>query len=118
MSDRFVADYAARTRDSEPLGWAAEAHASLYAYKQAIEKANSAETEAVIAALTGLTWDTVTGPRTMRAEDNQAIKDVELVYLEPAATDKGYKVSQYVKVDGKTVIFPPTPGRKLTLRTA
>ncbi|RCW69432.1 ABC transporter substrate-binding protein [Pseudorhodoferax soli] len=118
MSDRFVADYAARTRDSEPLGWAAEAHASLYAYKQAIEKAKSAETEAVIAALKGLTWDTVTGPRTMRAEDNQAIKDVELVYLEPAATDKGYKVSQYVKVDGKTVIFPPTPGRKLTLRTA
>ena len=54
----------------------------------------------------------------MRAEDNQAIKDVELVYLEPATTDKGYKVSQYVKVDGKTVIFPPTPGKKLTLRTA
>lgn len=118
LSDRFVADYAAKTRDSEPLGWAAEAHASLYAYKQAIEKARSTDTEAVIAALKGLTWDTVTGPRTMRAEDNQAIKDVELVYLEPATTDKGYKVSQYVKVDGKTVIFPPTPGKKLTLRTS
>lgn len=118
LSDRFVADYAAKTRDSEPLGWAAEAHASLYAYKQAIEKARSTDTEAVIAALKGLTWDTVTGPRTMRAEDNQAIKDVELVYLEPATTDKGYKVAQYVKVDGKTVIFPPTPGKKLTLRTA
>lgn len=118
MSDRFVADYATKTRDNEPLGWAAEAHASMYAYKQAIEKAKSTETEAVIAALKGLTWDTVTGPRTMRTEDNQAIKDVELVYIEPANTDKGYKVSQYVKVDGKTVIFPPTPGKKLTLRTA
>ena len=118
LSDRFVADYAAKTGDAEPLGWAAEAHASLLAYKQAIEKAKSTDTEAVIAALKGLTWDTVTGPRTMRAEDNQAIKDVELVYLEPATTDKGYKVSQYVKVDGKTVIFPPTPGKKLTLRTS
>ena len=118
MSDRFVADYLAKTKDAEPLGWAAEAHASLYAFKQAIEKGKSSETAAVIASLKGLTWDTVTGPRTMRAEDNQAIKDVELVYLEPATTDKGYKVTQYVKVDGKTVIFPATPGKKLTLRTA
>lgn len=117
MSDRFVADYLAKTKDPEPLGWAAEAHASIYALKKSIEKAKSTETAAVIANLKGLTWDTVTGPRTMRAEDNQAIKDVELVYIEPANTDKGYKVSQYVKVDGKTVIFPPTPGKKLVLRT-
>jgi branched-chain amino acid transport system substrate-binding protein len=118
MSDRFVADYLAKTKDAEPLGWAAESHASIYALKQAVEKAKSTETPAVIASLKGLTWDTVTGPRTMRAEDNQAIKDVELVYIEPAAGDKGYKVTQYVKVDGKSVIFPPTPGKKLTLRTA
>lgn len=118
MSDRFVADYLAKTKDPEPLGWAAESHASIYALKQAVEKAKSTETPAVIASLKGLTWDTVTGPRTMRAEDNQAIKDVELVYIEPAAGDKGYKVTQYVKVDGKSVIFPPTPGKKLTLRTA
>lgn len=118
ISDRFVADYLAKTKDAEPLGWAAEAHASIYALKQAIEKGKSTQTAAVIANLKGLTWETVTGPRTMRAEDNQAIKDVELVYIEPAATEKGYKVSQYVKVDGKTVIFPATPGKKLTLRTA
>lgn len=117
ISDRFVADYTARTKDPEPLGWAAEAHASLYALLKAIEKGKSTDTEAVIANLKGLTWDTVTGPRTMRAEDNQAIKDVELVYLEPADDAKGYKVAQYVKVDGKSVLFPPTPGKKLQLRT-
>ncbi|MGB3069905.1 MAG: ABC transporter substrate-binding protein [Ottowia sp.] len=118
MSDRFVADYLAKTKDPEPLGWAAEAHASLYAYKQAIEKAKSTDTAAVIAALTGLTWETVTGIRTMRAEDNQAIKDVELVYIEPASNAKGYKVSNYTKIAGKTVLFPATPGKKLNLRTA
>lgn len=118
LSDKFVADYFAKTKDAEPLGWAAEAHAAIYALQKAIEKGKSADTAAVIANLKGLTWDTVTGPRTMRAEDNQAIKDVELVYIEPAATDKGYKVTQYVKIDGKTVIFPPTPGKKLVLRSA
>lgn len=118
MSDRFVADYLAKTKDAEPLGWAAEAHSAIYALAKAIEKGKSAETASVIANLKGLTWDTVTGPRLMRAEDNQAVKDVELVFIEPANTDKGYAVTQYVKVDGKSVLLPPTPGQKLKLRTA
>jgi branched-chain amino acid transport system substrate-binding protein len=118
MSDRFVADFIAKTKDPEPLGWAAEAHAGIYALVKAIEKGKSTETRSVIANLKGLTWDTVTGPRHMRAEDNQTVKDVELVYLEPAPTEKGYTVTQYIKVDGKTVILPPTPGKKLILRTA
>ena len=118
MSDRFVADYLAKTKDPEPLGWAAEAHAAMYALAKAIEKGKSTDTAAVIGNLKGLTWDTVTGPRYMRPEDNQAVKDVELVFIEPANTEKGYAVSQYVKVDGKLVILPPAPGQKLKLRTA
>jgi len=118
MSDRFVADYLAKTRDPEPLGWAAEAHSAVYALARAIDKGRSADTPSVIRNLKGLTWDTVTGSRTMRAEDNQAVKDVELVYIEPDNTEKGYKVAQYIKVDGRTSILPPAPGQKLKLRTA
>lgn len=118
ISDRFVADYLAKTKDPEPLGWAAEAHSAIYALARAIEKGRSVETGSVIRNLKGLTWDTVTGPRHMRTEDNQAVKDVELVYIEPANTEKGYTVAQYIKVDGKTSILPPSPGQKLKLRTA
>lgn len=118
MSDRFVADYLAKTKDPEPLGWAAEAHSAIYALARAAEKGKSTETKSMIASLKGLTWDTVTGPRTMRAEDNQAVKDVELVFLEPASGEKGYAVTQYVKVDGKASILPPAPGQKLRLRSA
>jgi branched-chain amino acid transport system substrate-binding protein len=118
MSDRFLADYQAKTKDPEPLGWAAEAHAAVYALARAIEKGKSTETKSVIANLKGLTWDTVTGPRFMRPEDNQVVKDVELVFLEPANTDKGYAVKEYVKVDGKSSIMPATPGQKMKLRTA
>lgn len=116
LSDRFIADYTAKTKDPEPMGWAAEAHAGLYALAKAIEKAKSTESKAVIANLKGLTWDSVTGPRTIRPEDNQAIKDTELVFLEPADTEKGYRVKEYVKVDGKSVIFPPSPGKAMTFR--
>jgi len=116
MSDRFIADYTAKTKDAEPMGWAAEAHSAIYALARAIEKGKSAESKAVIQNLKGLTWDTVTGPRTLRPEDNQAIKDTELVFIEPANTEKGYQVTQYVKVDGRSVIFPPSPGKAMTFR--
>lgn len=116
LSDRFIADYTAKTKDSEPMGWAAEAHAGVYALVKAIEKGKSTETKALIGNLKGLTWDSVTGPRTIRPEDNQAIKDTELVFLEPANTEKGYRVAEYVKVDGKSVIFPPSPGKAMSFR--
>lgn len=116
LSDRFIADYTAKTKDSEPMGWAAEAHAGIYALAKAIEKGKSTDTKALITNLKGLTWDSVTGPRTIRPEDNQAIKDTELVFLEPANTEKGYRVAEYVKVDGKSVIFPPAPGKAMTFR--
>lgn len=118
LSDRFIADYTAKTKDSEPMGWAAEAHAGIYAFAKAIEKAKSTETKPLIAALKGLTWDSVTGSRFIRPEDNQAIKDTELVFLEPADTEKGYRVKEYVKVDGKSVIFPPSPGKAMVFRKA
>ena len=118
ISDRFVADYTAKTKDPEPLGWAAEAHAAIYALAKAIEKGRCTGTKAVIDNLKGLTRDTATGQRYMRPQDNQAVKDVELVFVEPANTEKGYSVTQYIKVDGKSVILPALPGQKLKLRTA
>lgn len=118
MSTSFVADYLAKFKNAEPMGWAAEAHASVYALAKAIEKGKSTETKSVIANLKGLTWDTVSGPRTVRAEDNQGVKDIELIYVEPAEGEKGYRVKEYIRVDGKSVLFPPTPGKKLSLRTA
>lgn len=116
LSVKFLADYLAKTKDPEPLGWAAEAHASIYMLKMAIEKGKSSQTKAVIDNLKGLTWDTVTGPRTMRPEDNQAIKDVEIVHIVADAGEKGYKVDEFFKLDGKLTIFPPTPGQKLVLK--
>lgn len=82
LSDQFIADYIAKTNDLEPLGLVGEAHSDVQALAKAIAAAGSTDTRAVIAKREGLTWDTVTGTRTIRAEDNQAIKDVEIVYLE------------------------------------
>ncbi|EAQ04810.1 ABC branched chain amino acid transporter, periplasmic ligandbinding protein [Pseudooceanicola batsensis HTCC2597] len=119
VSDALFDDYVKLTGDDTPMGWVAEAHAGILAYAAAIEKAGSTETDAVIAAMKGLEWETATGKRVMRAEDNQAIKDVELIYIEPdAEAKKGYAVTDYKKVDGNTVIEPATPGQAVELRSA
>ncbi|AWB22752.1 branched-chain amino acid ABC transporter substrate-binding protein [Methylobacterium currus] len=119
LSQDFYQAYVAKTGNRMPMGWAGEAQAAVSAYAAAIAKAGSTDTKAVIAALKGLTWDTVTGPRTIRAEDNQAIKNLEVIQIEPApGTDIGFKVSDSVQIPGAPVIEPATPGQKMALRTA
>ena len=99
------------------MGWAAEAQAAILAYKAAVEKAGNSETDAVIEALKGLTFDSATGKRIIRPEDNQAIKNVELCFIEPSAeAESGFAVTDYVQVDGAKVIEPPTPGEPLQLK--
>ncbi len=49
------------------------AYSALYTYKAAAEKAGSVDTDAIIAALEGLTLDTPAGVRTIRPEDHQAV---------------------------------------------
>ena len=118
LSQRFYAAYVEHTGDDQPMGWAGEAQAGIAAYAAAIEKAGSTETEAVIAALKGLTIDTVTGPRLIRAEDNQAVKDVELMHLEPDPdAPRGFRVSETLRIDGAAVVEPPSPGTPMELRS-
>ncbi|MEW5423330.1 ABC transporter substrate-binding protein [Amorphus sp. 3PC139-8] len=113
MSNALYEDYAAKYNDLPPEGYIAEGHADIYAFAKAIETAGSTETAAVIDALKGMEWETATGIRTMRAEDNQAIKTIEAVYIEPADNENGWTISAADKVPGGDLIEPPSPGKKL-----
>jgi branched-chain amino acid transport system substrate-binding protein len=118
LSDDLYNEYVKRTGDKYPMGWAAEAQAAVLAYKAAVEKAGSTDTDKVIEALKGLTFDSATGKRTIRAEDNQAIKNTELCLIEPSSeAESGFAVTDYVQVDGSKVIEPPSPGEPLKLKT-
>jgi branched-chain amino acid transport system substrate-binding protein len=55
-----------------PVSYAVMGYDSLYVLKKAIEKAGSIETEAVIKALEGLSYDSLRGKFTIRAFDHQA----------------------------------------------
>ncbi|WP_299565427.1 ABC transporter substrate-binding protein [uncultured Sulfitobacter sp.] len=114
LSDDLYAKYVEATGDTYPMGWAAEAHAAVLAYAGAIEKAGSTETDDVIAGLKGLRFDSATGERHIRAEDNQAVKNAELAYIEPSSTaPAGFEVTDYVSLDGEKVVEPARPGQML-----
>lgn len=116
LSRELFNEYLARTNDRFPTGFVSEAHAAVYAYAEAIKRSGSTETDAIIAAMEGLTWDTATGPRTFRKEDHQAIKPVVFYRLRGAANADGFEVIEFATVPGESVIDEPTPGQPLKFR--
>ncbi len=116
QSDALIADYKAQGGKMPPEGVLAEGHADILLYAKAISVAKSTETAAVLQAMKGLVWETATGKRTIRGEDNQAIRDAEFVFSVPEDNEDGFKVSDFVKLPGADLAEPPTPGKALNLR--
>ncbi|MEA2977886.1 MAG: branched-chain amino acid transport system substrate-binding protein [Alphaproteobacteria bacterium] len=72
--DAFRAAYKA-----DPDLYGADSYGLVYAYKAAVEKAKSTETDKVRDALRGLKWQTPQGEKTIRAGDHQAIQTMYVV---------------------------------------
>jgi branched-chain amino acid transport system substrate-binding protein len=113
MAKKLYEDYDKEYKEY-PWGFVAEAHSAMIAYKAAIEKAKSTDTKAVIKALEGLTFDSASGKRTIRAEDHQTIKDVNLVHVVPTEEAPGWKIDEIKVYTGDGLIEPPSPGKPST----
>jgi len=75
-------DFVKRFNDAngaDPDLYGADSYGILFAYKAAVEKAGSTETDAVRSALEGLTWETPQGAKTIRAGDHQAMQPMYVV---------------------------------------
>ena len=87
----FVAAFKAATK-AEPDLYGADSYGLIYAYKAAVEKAKSTDTDKVRAALSGLTWATPQGEKTIRAGDHQAMQIMYVVQV----TDGKFKIISQV----------------------
>jgi branched-chain amino acid transport system substrate-binding protein len=83
----FVAAFKAATK-AEPDLYGTDSYGLIYAYKAAVEKAKSTETDKVRTALRGLTWSTPQGDKTIRAGDHQAMQIMYVVQV----TDGKFKI--------------------------
>lgn len=116
MGKRLYEAYVARTGDRFPLGWLAEGHAAVYAYAAAIRKTGGTDTKTLITAMEGATFDTAKGRRTFRPEDHQSLCDVNIMQIQPASNDRGWDVTDFVRIDGRETVEEPTPGGPIKYR--
>jgi branched-chain amino acid transport system substrate-binding protein len=87
---------------ADPDSFAADAYGMIYAYKAAVEKAKSTDTDKVRTALRGLSWQTPQGTKTIRAGDHQVMQDVFVVSI------RGGQFQVTGKIDAASAIGPDT----------
>ncbi|MBN9064802.1 MAG: hypothetical protein BGP06_10525 [Rhizobiales bacterium 65-9] len=103
--------YVKLTGDKYPVGLTASiGHRCTLGLLEGMKKAGSTETAAVQAALKGLTFETLTGPYTIRAEDHQGYGQAVVANLGPSAAEPFYAATNVTFYDESTVLEPATPG--------
>lgn len=97
----FVAAFRAANK-TDPDLYGADSYGLLFAYKAAVEKAGSTDTEKVRGTMRGLSWMTPQGEKTIRAGDHQASQAMYAVKV------KGGKFEIANKIDGKDALGEDT----------
>ncbi len=75
---KFVAAFRAANK-ADPDLYGTDSYGLIYAYKAAVEKAKTTDTDKVRDALRGLKWETPQGVKEIRAGDHQAIQNMYVV---------------------------------------
>lgn len=78
QNKKFVAAFRAANKIDPDL-YGADSYGLIYAYKAAVEKAKSIETDKVRAAFNDLKWQTPQGEKILRAGDHQAVQTMYVV---------------------------------------
>lgn len=115
ISQRLYKDYVAATKDRHPIGLLTSSHRATQALLSAVQKAESTDTKAVIAALEGLTIDTITGPYHIRKEDHQGYGTSVYARTGPHDEEPYWGLNELVVVDDEKIMEPASPGQAFQL---
>jgi branched-chain amino acid transport system substrate-binding protein len=115
LSTPLYDGYVKLTGDRNPPSIVQSSHRSALALFNAIEKANSTETDAVIAALEGLTFDTAVGSYHIRKEDHQGLGNSYIAQVGARDADPGYGILDAIAFNEADVAEPPSPGKPIAL---
>ena len=98
---KFITAFRAANK-TDPDLYGTDFYGLIYAYKAAVEKANSTETDKVRDALRGLKWMTPQGEKTIRAGDHQAVQTMYVVRV----ADGQFKIG--AQISGPDAVGPDT----------
>lgn len=112
----FLEGIRAKAGDPTVNQFHAQAHCGLDMMLQAVVKANSSATSAVIAALEDGSYGTVYGPMGFRKEDHQAQMNPGMVRMGPANSEAGWEVREFVPTPWQDAIEPASPGKVFEIK--
>ena len=112
MSAKLMEGIVKVTGNKYPPGIVQATHRSALAIFNAVKKAGSAETDAVIAALEGLQFDTAAGPYQIRKEDHQGFGSAYFAKIGAREAAPGYGLEEVIRLNESEVIEPASPGKK------
>jgi branched-chain amino acid transport system substrate-binding protein len=111
IAQQVVETFRSKGFGKHPDGFVGMAHTGVTAVAAAMGKGAGTSSKELIAALEGLTFESVKGPITLRKEDHQAICDVNYALLGPASNEDGWEVVDFARIDGAQFAGAPTPGQ-------
>ena len=112
LSQQLHDDYAKITGDRNPPGLVHSSYRAALGLFNGVKKAGVTDTDAVIAALEGLTYNTAMGPYHIRKEDHQGLGQVYISKVGVRDEAPGYGITDVVVFNEAEVAEPPTPGKK------
>ncbi|MEN2977533.1 ABC transporter substrate-binding protein (plasmid) [Tistrella bauzanensis] len=118
MSQQLYKDYVEKTGDKYPVGLLTSSHRSSLALFNGIEKAGDTDTQAVIAAMEGMTFDTIAGPYTIRKEDHQGHGHSVYAKVGPRDAEPFWGTNELAFLEDASVMEPATPGTPFKLPTS
>lgn len=114
LATRLVDTFRAKGYGQHPDGFCGNGHIAIHAIAAALKTSGSTRSSDVIPALEGAKFDTVKGPMELRAEDHQALCDVNYAQLAGADNADGWTVVEAARIDGRPLAGPPTPGKEIS----
>lgn len=116
LSQELYDDYVQSTGDKFPPALVMAGQRSAMALFEGIRKANSSETDAVIAAMEELTFKTPGGQCSFRKEDHQMIATSFYSQMGPSEQEPFYQIMKMAQIDTSNMMEPADPGVKFDVK--
>ncbi|TKA98460.1 ABC transporter substrate-binding protein [Cereibacter changlensis] len=111
VSQQLYKDYVELKGDPMPSAQVAAGHRAANAIFEGIRAAGSTETEAVVAAMETLSFETAGGAFSFRAEDHQIVGPNYYSQMGPSDTEPFFKFSKVTGIEASEMIEPAAPGK-------
>lgn len=115
QGQQLYKDWVAMTKDPFPPSLINYAYKGAQSLFEGIKKAKSTETEAVIKAMEGLTWDSTEGPMRIRKEDHQGLGRIHIANFVASQKEPFFDVKTVQTVVEESVVESPSPGAEYVM---